>query len=276
MPLRPDSATAIDQHGFAVRFEWGEAGARTLAPITDVLIVVDVLSFTTAVDVAVARNAHVFPYPSGPREDEAAAFATRIGAILAVDRRQVSAAHPFSLSPASLATVPAGTRLVLPSPNGSAISAVAASLHRALFAGCLRNATAVAAAATAAGRTVGVIAAGERWPDRTLRPSVEDLLGAGAIIAALGVGDRSPEAEAAVGAFASVAAHLAPALWSCASGHELVALGFPDDVRLAAERDVSRVAPHFVAGAYTVGELTQETLPRRSDERPTWTRYSPD
>lgn len=258
MPFRPESATSFDQHGFAVRFEWGEAGARTLAPITDVLIVVDVLSFTTAVDVAVARSAHIFPYPSGPGDHEAAAFADRIGAILAVDRRQVSAAHPFSLSPATLTTVPVGTRLVLPSPNGSAISAVAASLHRTLFAGCLRNATAVAAAATAAGGTVGVIAAGERWPDRTLRPAVEDLLGAGAIIAALGVEDRSPEAEAAMGAFASVTANLPPVLWSCASGRELVALGFPDDVRLAAELDVSQVAPRLADGAYTVGALTQE------------------
>jgi hypothetical protein len=46
------------QAGFDVRFEWGEAGLRALAPATDVLVLVDVLSFTTAVDVAVAAFQH--------------------------------------------------------------------------------------------------------------------------------------------------------------------------------------------------------------------------
>ncbi len=81
-----------------------------------------------------------------------------------------------------------------------------------IFAGCLRNAGAVAAAAVAAGGTVGVIVAGERWPDRTLRPAVEDLLRAGAIITAPGLSDRSPEANAAAGVFTSLAPDLAPAL----------------------------------------------------------------
>ena len=48
-----------------------------------------------------------------------------------------------------------------------------------MIAGGLRNAAAVAAAAARAGDVVGVIAAGERWPDGSLRPAIEDLLGAG-------------------------------------------------------------------------------------------------
>ena len=141
------------QDGFSARFEWGPTGAQAIAPVVDVLVIVDVLSFTTAVQVAVARGAHVYPYRY--RDDSAATFAQSINATLAVDRQRVSAETPYSLSPASLTAIPAETSLVLPSPNGSAISALAAQLGRPMLAGCLRNAAAVAAAARARGETIG-------------------------------------------------------------------------------------------------------------------------
>ena len=95
----------------------------------------------------------------------------------------------------------------------------------------------------ARGGTVAVVAAGERWPDDSLRPCAEDLWGAGAVLALLDDADLSPEARLAADAFRSVEATLTKALLDCASGHELAAAGFGEDVDVAAELDVSDVVP---------------------------------
>ena len=89
-----------------------------------------------------------------------------------------------------------------------------------------------------------MIAAGERWPDGSLRPCFEDMAAAGAIIARL-EGSRSSEASIAQTAFAGVEATLEALLFDCASGRELVARGFPDDVRLAAALNVTNAAPQL-------------------------------
>ena len=108
----------------------------------------------------------------------------------------------YSLSPKSLSALPAGATLVLPSPNGAALTAGLGSAGQ-VVAGCLRNATAVGACIADAGSKIGVLAAGERWSvDGSLRPAFEGLVGAGAAIAAIGRADRSPEAAAAAAAYA--------------------------------------------------------------------------
>jgi 2-phosphosulfolactate phosphatase len=100
---------------------------------------------------------------------------------------------------------------------------------------------------------VAVVAAGERWPDGTLRPAVEDLWGAGALIQSLragGWGHVSPEAHAAAAAFAPVADDLATALSTCASGRELLEIGYQDDVLAAGELDQGRCVPSLHAQAF--------------------------
>jgi hypothetical protein len=52
------------QLDYGVRLEWGREGAALLAAECAVVIVIDVLSFSTAVDIAVGRGAAVLPLRS--------------------------------------------------------------------------------------------------------------------------------------------------------------------------------------------------------------------
>lgn len=226
-----------------VRCEWGPAGLAAAAPRSDVVVIVDVLSFATCVEVAVSRGAVVFPF--GWRDARAAAFASRIGAEVAGPR----GAGRLSLSPSSLLGVSPGTRVVLPSPNGATLSLAAADSRSHVLAGCLRNAAAVARAAPALGRRVLVLAAGERWADGSLRPCLEDWLGAGAILDALS-GTLSAEAQAARAAFRAAGPALSDMLHECQSGQELIEHGWAEDVRLAAEGNVTATVPVLRDGAY--------------------------
>lgn len=227
--------------------EWGLSGAQGLMNRADVFIIVDVLSFSTCVDVACANGAKVYPFPIHDRE-AAETEAVRLGAKLAGKRSDADA--QYSLSAPSLQSIKAGTRLVLPSPNGSHISF--AANEKPVFAGCLRNASAVAKAATYIARDgiVAVIPAGERWNDGSLRPAIEDLWGAGAIISELH-GTHSCEAIVARDAFVSARPYLSKRLMDSVSGVELSDSGFPQDVEIASELDVSTCAPILSEGAYS-------------------------
>lgn len=242
--MNPELAEAARQSSYDIRFEWGLQGLDAVAAGCRSVVVVDVLRFTTAVTVAVGRGAAVLPFAW--RQADAAAYAERHDAELASSERQPGM---WSLSPTDLQQAHHRLRLVLPSPNGSALAAwaVVAVDEGEVAAGCIRN-------ASAAGRWLAkrcpaaVIAAGERWADDSLRPAVEDLIGAGAVLAAAHEATRgervlSPEAHAAVAAFASVRDGLGAALSASVSGRELGARGYADDVAMAAALDAETVVP---------------------------------
>ncbi|MEU3604607.1 2-phosphosulfolactate phosphatase [Streptomyces sp. NPDC035033] len=241
-----------------VAFGWGPAEARALSGRAACVVVVDVLSFTTTVGVAVEGGTAVHPYRW--RDATAAAYAREHDAVLAVGRSEATGAHPWSLSPAALRAAPPPwpDRLVLPSPNGSAISAEAAAGGAIVIAASLRNRTAVADRILREGygseaRPLAVIASGERWPDGSLRPALEDHLGAGAVLDALralapGL-HLTPEATAAATLWAATEDPVA-ALHGCDSGRELYAYGCPRDVEVAAELDASTAVPVLVDGAF--------------------------
>lgn len=251
-------STQTEAHGQAahvVRLEWGPTGAAAVALGADVAVVVDVLSFTTTLSAALERGTTVYPYPW--RGDGAAEYAAARGATLARGRSVVGPGE-VSLSPASVLAADGLERLVLPSPNGSSICFALREEGIEVVGGSLRNRSAVGrwlAHRLADGARVALVAAGERWPDGSLRPAVEDLWGAGAVLAAAmehGArrADLSPEAEHAVTAFDAVRDRIEERLLVCASGKELVAGGFAGDVRLAGELDVADVVPLLSGDAF--------------------------
>ena len=221
---------ADGQGGYRVRFDWGPVGADAVAPGAAFVAVVDVLSFTTTLTVAVEQGMSVLPYRW--RDDSAVGFARRHGAMLAVLRSQAGPGQ-ITLSPESIlrADLKSGgiDRLVLPSPNGSAISVRLADAGATVVGVCLRNAAAAA----------------------------EDLWGDGAFIDGLsghdGPAGCSPEAATAVAAYRGVAAGLAAALGESVSGRELRSQGFAGDVEVAAELGASTVVPVLREGWFRNG-----------------------
>lgn len=234
-----------DQGNYGLRCEWGLGGIEKLAA-ADVVVIVDVLSFTTSLDLAIARGAEVLPFrwKDGGVEE----FAAKHRATLAARRLE---RDKVSLSPSSMKFAQVGERIVLPSQNGSTLTLAAARSDSRIFAACLRNFAAVAEAIGKIGGTVNVIPAGEKWSqqDDTLRPALEDYLGAGAVISALR-GKRSPEAELAAGGWEAARGNVRRWISECASGRELLERGFEEDVALASELDSSRVVPVFEKGKY--------------------------
>lgn len=216
-----------------VHVEWG---THALEEATGTAIIVDCLSFSTALSVACARGAKVYPFCAR----EGGKKLARCLSIECVGKRKE---RGLSLSPLSLNSVEVGQEIVLPSPNGSNLS----TLSRAKYtlAGALRNAKAVAEAAHTHGEDIVIVAAGERWrDDGSLRPAFEDQLAAGAIAAYLQA-DLSIEARAAIATFRTVQNDLFGALSQCNSGKELAELGFDEDVLWASKLNATNSVPHL-------------------------------
>lgn len=225
------------QHPYRCRLDWGRRGVRQAAERGDMLVIVDTLSFSTAVVTAVHYGGLI--YPCSLTED-AAALAQRIGGEAAVPRRDVPERGRFSLSPGTYLHTEPGTRVVLASPNGATCSRYGDPVPF-LFVGALVNAQAIAS----------VIACGERWKtpseDGELRFAIEDYLGAGAILSYL-LQEKSPEARVCEGAFVQVREELDSILWECESGRELREMGFGVDVQHAARLNMYETVPQMREG----------------------------
>ena len=236
-----------------VHVEWGPVGARLAAERRDLVVIVDVLAFSTSVVLVADRGGIPLSYSAaeldamGGRDRAAAELRAEV---VAKDRAATTAR--FSLSPASLATVGPGDRVIFTSLNGAACTS-AASQAPLVVVGALTNRSAVADSVRRALRggvatRCTIVACGERWtsvadePD-SLRPSVEDLLGAGAIASAARDLRLSPEAAVAASTFDALADRIPEALRACLSGRELIERGFPEDVELAARVDSSSAVP---------------------------------
>ena len=210
----------FDQSSYQVRFEWGVVGLQRLAP-ADIVVVVDVLRFSSTVTDAAAAG------------------------------RTVSLTDAATWS-----------------RNGAAV-ATAAQASTVLL-GSLRNAAAVARTVLEIQNrrqqrtSVSVIAAGELTDADDLRFAVEDLLGAGTIIAALsdlGADHTSPEAAAACESARGLRRAMRHLLTASGSGKELSAgveatarieaAGLvPTEPAAAAEVDATDVVPVLEGGSF--------------------------
>jgi 2-phosphosulfolactate phosphatase len=206
----------FDQSTYQVRLEWGLDGLARLAP-AEIVIVVDVLRFSTTVIDAVQRGED---YPLD------------------------AAAHAVSI-------------------NGAAVAEAAAEAGALVLLGALSNASAVAAAVLAeqerrGARTgVAVIAAGEltgRDASAAVRFAVEDQLGAGAVVdalGALGIDHTSPDAAVAAESFRALRRAVKHLLTASGSGLELTERGLGDEVLAAAAVDGASVVPVLSGGVFT-------------------------
>lgn len=247
------------QQGYRCRFAWGRQGVKDAVAQGDLLVIVDVLSFSSAVATAAAQGGQILPCAD---EAEARSAAEMLGAEVAVHRDRVPEQGRFSLSPISYLNMEPGTLVALPSPNGATCSRYAGPDSLA-FAGCWLNARAVTEAVThclqriPASPTgepcVTVVACGERWDPPTeegvLRFAIEDYLGAGAILSELPF-SKSPEAEICAAAFAGSCHDLQRILWECGSGIELREKGYAEDVRHTARWNLYTTAPVLREGRF--------------------------
>jgi 2-phosphosulfolactate phosphatase len=263
------------QGAYPIRMDWGPRGALDVGSRSTFAVVVDVLSFSTSVSVAVDRGIDVLPYRW--QDESARAFAAEHDAELAVGRLEAtklpSNGTAVTLSPSSIASAQGIERLVLPSPNGSATAHALRDAGCTVLAGCLRNRGAVASwlagqLSSDPSASVCIVAAGERWAsDDTLRPCVEDLWGAGGIahrLAQLFPAGVSPETVAAIAAFEAARPDLQNNLFEAAGGRELMAKGMSGDVEIAAQLDESEVVPVLRGRRFQPEASPENPLPSRA------------
>jgi len=197
-----------------VRMEWGTAGLSRLAP-ADVIVVVDVLRFSSVVSERTAAGEELALADLAPRSLNGAAVAA-----LAADQEHEPVVLIGSLR------------------NASAVADAIVEVQNR----------------RGARTAVAVIAAGEltsRAADAQVRFAVEDQLGAGAIIDALsarGLDHTSPEAAAAGEAYRALGGAVRHLLGASGSGRELAERDERAVTAAAASVDADRVAPRLLDG----------------------------
>ncbi len=214
---------------------WGIAGVEMAVDRGDVVVIVDTLSFSSAVVTALMQGVTMIPCAEREHAD---AIAEREDAHISVPRANTDEQNPFSLSPLSYLDATPGTHVVLVSPNGGACAEKASRVEHA-YVGCLLNAQAVAEhIATVAAendKDITVIAAGENSAHHNLPGearllfAIEDYLACGAILGAI-MADYTAEAAVCTNAFMNSQEHLDHLLKNCIRGRQLIEDGYEADV----------------------------------------------
>lgn len=251
----------FDQSPYPCRVEWGARGVREAAGRGDIIIVVDVLSFSSTVVTAVSHGAKIYPYPAY-KDGKELEYATKVGAELILGRAESIKLGNPTLSPVTFNQTHKNKKYVLCSLNGALCSWIGAKVP-ALLIGSLLNASAVASYAhqlqAQIGANITVVPCGEQWGDvlegeNSMRPGIEDYLGAGAILSKMN-GDQSPEAELCSNAFKGVKDRVQDLIRECGSGRELRLKGYEKDVIHASQIDSFKTVPVLIDSYFTAAEV---------------------
>lgn len=235
----------FDQKSFDCRLDWGLNGIKRAVKRKDIIVIIDVLSFSTTVITAIHYGAEIFPFIKSNIKD-IDLYAQKINAEVVLGRSEAKLYKRQSLSPLSFDKSCNKKKFLLPSRNGSTYSKIAEN-NKYVFIGSIINASSVSSTINKIRKfnkiPVTVISCGERWKeDKELRPSIEDYLGAGAILSTLN-GIKSPEAKVCINAFKTSKPELKKLIWNSISGRELRSWGFDKDVRYASKLNMIKEVP---------------------------------
>jgi len=253
-----------------VHVEWGMIGAQQAAGRGDVVVVVDVLSFSTEIVLAAAEGKTCLVYS----DTELEAMGGIEAAAAALDARPYRRFHHLGdddagLPPAGSGSSASWERVLFRSTNGASATRAAEAAPELLI-GSLRNARACAGhlgrllASTAVQRVTlvacgSVTVTGEGY---RFRPALEDWLAAGRIAAHLASAGLvlSPEAHAAAGCWPGD--EMLPA---CVAANTLIEAGLGEMVELAFAVDRSDAVPSRL-GRDPSGRVFTHAGPCRDDE----------
>jgi 2-phosphosulfolactate phosphatase len=241
----------FDQSPSQCRMEWGIRGVEEASNRGDIIIIVDVLSFSSAVINALHNGVIIYPFP---RVGEINEFAKLVGGeVCILERARARELGLPSLSATSFNETHKGQKFILSSING-ATCVKATTKSSIVLVGGLLNVFSVAEVANKIQRenniNITVIACGERWNNlnnetRDLRPSIEDYLGAGAILELLN-GTKSQEAKVCINAYKNSKKEIEELITDSGSGRELLKMGFPEDVKFSCQIDLFKDVPLLV------------------------------
>jgi 2-phosphosulfolactate phosphatase len=247
----------LHRSGIDVHLDWTVDGMKMALQAGRIIVVADILRFSSAVTTAIANGFTIYPVAD---QAEIERRARQVGG----NAGGRSGEARFSLSPLSYLNVrpKAQRKVVLWSPNGAACASLVGPRHRA-YIGCLLNARALGRRlerlARQRRRGITLIAAGEQQAidtgERILYDvkasrrvfAIEDYLGCGAIISNIRL-PRSAEALTCELAYRACRDRLRELMLGSFSGRFLQQKGLTTDVLWASQVNRYKVIPVIHSG----------------------------
>ncbi len=231
----------------AVDLGWGDAGVQRAMADGSIVVIVDVLRFSSTVTTAVANGFTIAPCA---RAEDAARLAESTGAIPSGPTGRAR----YSLSPLDYLNPHEPEEVALVSPNGAALCASLG--EQPGYIACLLNARTAGrllrSISEQTGRGVMLVAAGEAVEDqeRNLadrRFALEDYLGCGALLAELRM-EMTADATVCCRAFEASSQDYPRLIRECASGQYLVCRGQEYDISHCVQRSIYEILPEVRGG----------------------------